>query len=165
MPPFLGTTACEQPKRQAGRTAVGTKSELKKLVEKFLSEVPSIQPVNFFEFDIRQVYPAHDSDKWRGAPGVYYFSCGEEIKYVGVGASRWGLGYRVYKGLNKIGLSNGYPAAPELGWSELLNAAESTVGMVEFEECDWFWPLSLEAFLVWSLRPPLNRHTFRPPLH
>lgn len=142
---------------------MGTKSRLKQLVEEFLSEVPSIRPVKFYEFDIHEVYPAHHIDEWRVAPGVYYFSRGEEIKYVGVGASRWGLGYRVYKGLNKIGLSNGYLAAPEHRWSELLNGPESSVGIVEFQQADWYWPLSLEGFLVWSLQPPLNTHKFRPP--
>src|ERR1017187_8621449 len=69
----------------------------------------------------------------------------------GSGASKWGVGYRVYQGLNKIGLRNGYPAAPMQGWSELLNKPESKVGIFQFEQSDWYWPLSLEALLVGRL--------------
>jgi len=142
---------------------MGTKDHLKKLVDEFLSEVPSIKQVKPHEYDINEVYPAHDGDEWRVAPGVYYFSLGDEVNYVGSGVSRWGVGYRVYKGLNRIGLRNGYPAAPMQGWSELLNNPESKVGIFQFEQSDWYWPLSLEALLVWGLQPALNNHKFRPP--
>lgn len=140
------------------------KDHLKKLVEEFLAAAPSIRPVKSHEYAIEEVYPAHHGDEWRDAPGVYYFAVGDEVKYVGMSASAWGMGWRVYKALNWIGLTNSYPAAPMQEWTELLNSPESKVGMFQFEKSDWYWPLSLEALLVERLHPELNNRKLRPPV-
>jgi hypothetical protein len=133
------------------------KNRLHELVREFLSKVPSIKEPQFHEFDIKQVYPDHNGDPWRGKPGIYYFSLGNEIKYVGKGTARWGVGYRVYKGLNKIGLTNFNRADPKPSWSDMLNDPRSKVGIFEFDLSDFYWPVSLEAFLIPSLSPELNK--------
>ena len=100
------------------------KKRVHELVKEFLSKVPSIKQPQFHEFDIKQVHPGHKDDPWRVKPGVYYFSLGDDIKYVGKGISKWGMGYRVYRGLNKIALETFDPPDPKPKWSDMLNDPE-----------------------------------------
>jgi len=39
----------------------------------------------------------------------------------------------------------------------MLGDPSSRVGIFAFDPADWYWTISLEAFLISSLRPPLNR--------
>jgi hypothetical protein len=131
--------------------------ELHALVKEFLSKVPSIKQPEFHEFDIREVYPKHDGDPWRVKPGIYYFSVGDDVKYVGKGTSESGVGYRIYKGLSRIGLVSGFGANPKTAWKDTLSDPSSKVGIYVFEDSDFHWPSSLEEFLIRSLNPILNR--------
>ncbi|MGB9484486.1 MAG: hypothetical protein WCD04_00020 [Terriglobia bacterium] len=133
------------------------RKRLHELVKEFLSKVPSITQPQFHEFDIKQVYPDHNDDPWRIKPGVYYFSLDDDIKYVGKGSSEWGLGYRVYRGLNKVGLKTFNPPDPKPKWSDMLNDPGSRVGIFEFDPSDFYWPVSLEALLIRRLNPVLNK--------
>ena len=135
---------------------MASKSDLQEKVREFLSRVPSIREPRYHEFDVREVSPAHTHDEWRIRPGIYYFSLRDTVQYVGVGSSAWGAGYRVYEGLSKIGIIKfRTPADPK--WNVMLSDPSSRVGIFEFDPSDWYWTISLEAFLISSLRPPLNR--------
>lgn len=158
-----------QPEKVAS-AIMATKGRLQELVREFLAEVPSIKQPRYHEFNIREIYPAHDTDDWRIKPGVYYFSSGVEVQYVGSGVSRYGMGYRIYERLKKIGLDVPARATRDDRWSAVLDRPDSIVGIFEFDpdevhetpqglvcnRVDWYGPLVLEALLIASLKPQLN---------
>ena len=116
--------------------------QLHELVKEFVGKVPSLKTPKFSEYHANRIVTERPlSSDW--LTGVYYFSVGNEIKYVGQGTSRWGVGYRVREGLGRAN-------KPE--WDKMLTDPECKVGIYEFDPSDWYWPCALEQFLIWALR-------------
>lgn len=84
-------------------------------------------------------------EQWRDHSGVYYCIRGSDGAVVDVGKASPGfLRYRVWSLLR-----SGYSRVPDA----TLNDPLTVIGMIVFDDADWYWALSLEAFLIRKLKP------------
>ena len=84
---------------------------------------------------------------WSDSPGVYYFTQDSDVVYVGSAIGWRALGNRIWD----------YTRKKSEEWVSILEDPNTSVNIVAFENCDWYWPVSLEALLIAKLKPPLNR--------
>jgi hypothetical protein len=122
---------------------IENKDRLKSLVNEFLDRIPSVRRPT----DDRELAPSELPSgpepwpDWTRKKGVYYFLDKDNgVIYVGKGSTRWGVVYRIKNNLRKIRAD-----------------ANVRVGVVLFDEQDWYWAASLEEFLIHALRPRHNK--------
>lgn len=116
---------------------------LKALVNEFLDRIPSVRrPAEHLELAQSELPSGPEPwPEWTRKKGVYYFlNENNGVIYVGKGSTRWGVVYRIKNNLRKIGA-----------------AVSVRVGVVLFDEQDWYWAASLEEFLIDALKPPHNK--------
>jgi hypothetical protein len=119
------------------------KGRLKSLVSKFFDKIPSVRQ-HTEELELAQPELPSGPEPWPAwtrKKGVYYFldenNC---VLYVGKGSTRWGVVYRIKNNLRKCGAD-----------------AHVRVGLILFDEENWYWSASLEEFLIDALKPPHNK--------
>ncbi len=130
---------------------MATEADVLRLTREFLGRISSINEPKPFAFklgDLRGRGRGALWEDWQGKRGVYYFVRGAtaEVVYVGM-AAPGNLGDRVSDEMNQ-------PREGE--WGRIISDSVTGVGVLAFHDSDWYWPPSLELYLIHALQPEIN---------
>jgi len=129
---------------------MATETELNELVRQFQSRLSGLKDLTHEVLSLGHLRTHRDWSPWAGHRGIYYFlrptPSGREVVYVGV-AALGDLGHRVWDQMRIRGTG---------AWDTFVSDPENFVGIIAFHNDDWYWPLSLEAFLIRELQPEFN---------
>jgi len=125
---------------------VANETALLSLVDAFIARVASLVPSGRFSWTVSDLNKNPNwPTEWSDHQGVYYCVRGNDGAVVYVGKSSPGyLGSRVWNLINPA-----YSNVPD----SILNDPGTRVGIIVFDDADWYWALSLEAHLIRELQP------------
>lgn len=139
---------------------MGNKQQLEALVDRFLARIPGVKRPEHVEFSLDQFKREYDAHRgggfaWGSRPGIYYFVDGEAVvAFVGKSTAApecaGGVGEEMYA--RSAGLIDGFPEKASQ-WAPLLRDPAAMIAAYAFAPADWYWPLSLEHFLICELDP------------
>ncbi|MDN4067391.1 hypothetical protein QYF50_05735 [Paenibacillus vini] len=122
-------------------------TDLLQLVNDFRSEFKTILPVSFQKEQLGRIrIDSTILDSLKNKTGIYYFLQGGKVKYVGRALPTVGIRSRIISQISAFG---------DPLWDTVITDENVEIGVVIFEQNNWYFVSALEHYLIDKLQKPV----------